>query len=196
MKGDRMIAWIDRTMNIFEDGWNLAAQCYPNNEMTNRPYWSTRGSWWVWYDWTTLTRHNTQWCIVCDDGSDAMRDNTRPVINDERITTNTRSSILCETVMDGFLIDWYADRCLLSLNALCYARVRAKSSAIAEFEQHEQSSITGPYKWLSECWSCHRLTTIFVLARCNLRIESLSIDAQHARHSDAGSFQFFRYHVE
>jgi hypothetical protein len=42
---------------------------------------------------------------IRDDDSNVMCNDIRIVINNERIATNTRSPILHETVMDGFLID-------------------------------------------------------------------------------------------
>lgn len=110
----------------------------------------------------TTSQHkpaNIQWCIESDDDDDVMCDDTRVVINDARITMSTRSTIPRETV---WLVPWLIDkpidhRCLLSLDARCHARVCAKSSAIAVYKHMSNIRKRAHNKWLSECWSCHRL---------------------------------------
>jgi hypothetical protein len=144
MIDDSVIARTHEMMNIFEGGWDLSVQCYPNIELINRSHRLSTGRWWIRYDFTTLTRYNAQSCIEWNDYSEVMRDDTRTVINDERITTNIHSTILREN-SDGWFLDWLISRSMpMCLVAPCHTRDCVKSRTIAVFELHEQSSKTGP----------------------------------------------------
>jgi len=157
MIDDNVIARTHEMMNIFEGGWDLSVQCYPNIELINRSHRSSTGRWWIRYDFTTLTRYHAQWCIEWNGDSDVMRDDTRVVIDDERITTNIRSTILREN-SNGWFLDW-----LISRSMLCVSLLHDTHEIVWRAERLLCSNYTSNLrkrahkKWLYECWSRHQL---------------------------------------